>query len=275
MLRTHRVTHNHGGVHIVVGEVEGHLHAGVAAADDEHLAALVGLAAAVVARVHHLALEAVEAVDLRQDGVGVLARGDDEPFGAVLPGGGAEDGLLLGAVDGGRDDLLGAHAPELAVELGADDLLAEEGADAEGAEVLLEVVEELLPGGVLGVADREGHERQLAVALGQVQAEAAVRAVAPERGDAAVALEQRVRHAAHGEAGGHRQPRGPRADDQRPREHLPVLADGEAGGRGPRGAARAVERVVRPLAFDLGEAVHVVDGSCTGSRPAAAISLAR
>lgn len=143
--------------------------------------------------------------------------------------------------------------------LGADDGLAEEWPDAEGGDVVLEVGEKLLPGWVRRVAWREGHERQFAEAFGQVEAQPAVRAVAPQRGDAAVALQQHVRDTPHGEARRHRQARRPRAHDHWPRQHLPVLTDGEAGGRRPRRAPRAVQRVVRPLALRLGKAAAVHD----------------
>jgi hypothetical protein len=248
---SHRVTHDHGGEHIVVGEVEGDLHAGVAAADDERLLALVSLAGAVVAGVHDLALERLDALDLRQHGLGVLAGGDDKPPGPVLPGAAAEDGLL--AVDGGGDDLLGAHGPELTVVLGADDVLPAHGVDVVGHGVVLEVVEELLPGGVLGEALREGHHRQLAEALGQMQLEPEVRAVAPQRGDAVVPLQQQVLDALHGEARRHSQPRRPRANDHRTGDVHDVTSadDGEAGGRRRRAPRPAVQRVVHPLPFSL------------------------
>jgi len=89
-----------------------------------------------------------------------------------------------------------------------------------------------------------------------VEAQPSVRAVAPQRGDAAMAFQEHVRDAPHGEARRHRQPRRPCAHDHRSRQHLPVLAHGEARGRRPRCAPRAVQRVVRPLALRLGEAVH-------------------
>jgi len=129
----------------MVGEVKRHLHTGVAAADDEHLLTPVAFAAAVVAGVHDQAPEGIDAVDVGHDGLGVLTRGDDKPFGAVYPGDSA-----AAAVDG-------ADAPEVAVVLGADDGLAEERPDAEGGDVVLEVSEELLPGWVGRVAWREGH----------------------------------------------------------------------------------------------------------------------
>ena len=200
----------------MVGEVERHLHARVATADDEHLLALEGLAATVFAGVHNLALEAMDSLNLRYNRLRVLPCGHNEPFGSVLPSG-RVDGLYAAAIDGADDGILGAHAPVLAVVLSSDDFLAEEGADAEGAYVLIDVDEELLLDRVCGVAAREGHEQQLAVVLGQVQAHPTVRAAVPHGGDALVTLQERVGNGSHGEPRRARQPRRPCAHDQGPR----------------------------------------------------------
>ena len=168
-----------------------------------------------MAGVHELALEAMHSLNLRYNRLGVLPGGHYEPFGAVLPCGG-DDGFFATTIDGAGDGILCAHAPVLAVVLGGDDFLAEEGADAEVAHVLVDVGEELLSGRVRGVAVREGHEWQLAVALGQVQAQPAVCAAVPHGGDAHVALQERVGHGSHGEPSCARQSRRPRAHDQRP-----------------------------------------------------------
>jgi hypothetical protein len=84
---------------------------------------------------------------------------------AVLPSRG-DDGLFAASVDGANDGILRSHAPILTVVVGDNDFLAEEGAHAEGAHVLVDVGKELLLGRVRGVAAREGHERQLTVELG-------------------------------------------------------------------------------------------------------------
>ena len=68
----------------MVAEVEGELHAGVPAPDDEDLLAAVLLAGLVLAGVDDVAGEFPEAVDVRDDALGVLAGGDDEPAADVL-----------------------------------------------------------------------------------------------------------------------------------------------------------------------------------------------
>ena len=65
----------------VVGEVGGDLHAGVAAADDQHVTPRVGASVAVVAGEHDLAGEAVEPGPVGRDGRVVVARGDDDVVG--------------------------------------------------------------------------------------------------------------------------------------------------------------------------------------------------
>lgn len=83
MLSTHLVTHDHIRPRIVVGKVKRHLHAGVAAADDEHLLADVVVAIAVSARVEHVAVEFAHALDLRHERLGVFPGRHHQPPGPV------------------------------------------------------------------------------------------------------------------------------------------------------------------------------------------------
>lgn len=64
-------------MYIVVGEVERHLHTGIAAADHEHFLTPVALAAAVVTGVYDEAPEGMDAIDVGHDGLRVLAGGHD------------------------------------------------------------------------------------------------------------------------------------------------------------------------------------------------------
>lgn len=75
-----------------------------------------------------------------------------------------------------------------------------------------EVLGELLVGGVLWKPGREGGPG----VLGEVELEAVVGTLLPERGDAVVALQDEERQALLPQAGGHGEPRGPRADDDGP-----------------------------------------------------------
>uniref|UniRef100_A0A8R7PYP9 Uncharacterized protein n=1 Tax=Triticum urartu TaxID=4572 RepID=A0A8R7PYP9_TRIUA len=200
----HAVAHHHGRPRAVVAQVQAHLHAGVAAADDQDPLPLVRLAGLVLGHVAHRALEGVGAVQVRDDALRVLARGHHQPTTDVL----RDDLSVVGSVGGGDPPEAGG-----VVEACGDDGLAEAGADVEGGGVGLEVGDELVLGGVLGVVVGEGHARELAEVLGEVEAEAVVGAALPERGEAVVAVEDDGGDAARVQAGRRRDARRPRAHD--------------------------------------------------------------
>ena len=114
---SHRVTDNHGRARIVVGEIEAHLHARVATADDEHALGSVPFTAAVVAGVHELPLESSAALDIWNHRLGVLPRGHHQPVAAVHSYTTAERRRSAACR---RGDLVRFNPPEAAVEFRAN-----------------------------------------------------------------------------------------------------------------------------------------------------------
>ncbi|RAL42219.1 hypothetical protein DM860_012002 [Cuscuta australis] len=196
---TYRRAADHGRLGVVVAEVEGEFHAGIPAADDDDFLAAEILAGLVIAGVDNFAVELLQPFDIRDDRLGILAGGDDEPLAEVHH-------LLAGGGDGGPDL---PHSAGLVIASGAD-ALVEARVQAEVGGVGFEVVDELGLRRVLRVVLREGEVRELAELLGEVELEAVVGAFLPQRGNAV----------------------GPLEDDERDVSLFQASSDGEAGRAG-------------------------------------------
>lgn len=163
-------------------------------------------------------MKAVNPEDFRYDGLGILPRGDDQPRREI-------------------DEFLGPNPPKPGdgVEAGFEDRLVEFGVDGEMAGVGLHVGDELIFGGIFREIIWEIEQRELAKLLGEVEFEAIVGSVLPQRGDAVAALEDDGRDATLVEACGGGEARGPGAYDDGP------------------GVEQAVYLVVCSRFFHLGE----------------------
>lgn len=146
---------------------------------------MVHIAGLVLRHVGDGAREGISVVEVRGDALRILAHGHHEPPADVLrdlPGGGS-----------------GCAQPPYAcgvVEACGDDGLAEAGPYVEAGGVGLEVGDELVLSGVLGVGIGERHAGELAEALGEVEAEAVVGAPLPQRRDAVGAVQHDEGHVA-------------------------------------------------------------------------------
>ena len=179
-------------------QIQAHLHAGVPAPHHQDLLPGELLPGLVLARVQDAPGEPPHAWKLRDVRLGVLARRHHEPPG--------HQHLAAAREAHGP----GAHGR---VERGLLDAGAEARRDARRRGVPLHVRHELVLAGVRRVLLRERDERELAEALGEVEREAVVHAVAPREGQRVGPLQHRGWHAAGREAGGRGEPRGARADD--------------------------------------------------------------
>lgn len=130
----------------------------------------------IPAGVNNPPLKPVNPENLGHNGVGVLAGSDDKPARNV-------------------DGIVGPDGPAAGkgIEVGGVDVLVEAGLDVEVGSVGFHVGDELLLGGVLGEVFGESEERELAEVLGEVEFEAVVGSVLPQRGYAVAFLEDEGR----------------------------------------------------------------------------------
>lgn len=195
----------------MLAEVQAHLHPRVAAADDQHPHAPEPLPAPVLARVQRLAGEPLPPLHLGHHHLRVLPARHHQPRRRVLGDHRRRR----------RRRCRRRHAPQggRVVVPGAGDGAAEERGDGEAGGVGVEVAEEVVLGGVGGEVRREGDVGELAEHLGEVEAEAVVRAVRPQVGHATGPLHHGERRSVLPERRRHGQPRRPGADDDGPIQH--------------------------------------------------------
>lgn len=169
---TYSISDHHERSGVVHGEVQAHLHAGIPTTNHKHLLPFKVRPQLVQTRMQYSAAKPVQAVDLGHHRLRILAGGDHNPPRHILR------------------PVLGTHPPQPAFELGGDDELAEARPEAEFFGVGLQVIDELLPGRVLGEVGGERHEGELAELLGEVELQAVVGLVLPQGGYAVGALKE-------------------------------------------------------------------------------------
>lgn len=193
---THRISNDDVGRGVVSAEVEANFHAGIPAADDQNLLFPKLRPRPIITRVKNGAVKPANPCDFRYHGLGILAGGDDQPRREI-------------------DDFLGPNPPKAGdgVEPSFEDRLLEFRLDREMAGVGLHIGDELILGGIFREIIWEIEQRELAELLGEVEFEAIVGSVLPERGDAVAALEDEGGDAALAEACGGGEARGAGAYD--------------------------------------------------------------
>lgn len=137
------------------GQVERDLRARIAHADDQHVLSGIGRRFGVGSAVQHLALEILDAREIRHDRLGVVASGDDSFACAEASGIGLDQQAVALAADGLDRD-------------------AEARLKAEALGIGIEIGHDLFARNVTGMAFRERHERQRGEGFHRVQMQSPV-----------------------------------------------------------------------------------------------------
>lgn len=179
-----RISNDHMRNGIVSTEVQADFHSGIPTPDDQDFLVSELGTGLVAAGVNNPPVKPLGSGNLRHQRLGVLTGGGDEPPRKVLESGG------------------GPNCPEggVGVEVGGDDGPIEEGVEVEAGSVGFQVGDELVFGRVLGEVFGESEKGELAEVLGEVEFEAVVSPVLPQRGYAVASLNDQRRNALFGEA---------------------------------------------------------------------------